>query len=241
MKDIDNEGTFELNDELYVKAPQTITAPADRSSARRSGNCGILEKIKRRGTALIYKAHNTPFDLDRVIKILKPSLIDDEDFFQRFQAGGPAHRAPRPPQCPSVFSTPGEVQRVLLHRNGIHHRPDAARIHGRQPQDRRARYPVHGFSNCKGPRIRAQRAASPRPPAKPSTASSTATSSPKNIMITGGKAHQAHGLRRRETLSITSNTMQGRSWVRSTICRPNSFPAGNSTSAAISFAGNRTL
>ena len=108
MKDIDNEGTFELNDELYVKAPQTITAPADPFIGKTIGNCSILEKINEGGTALIYKAHNTPFDLDRVIKILKPSLIDDEDFFQRFRQEAQLTARLDHPNVLRVFDT-GEV------------------------------------------------------------------------------------------------------------------------------------
>ena len=108
MNGIENEGTFELNDELYVKAPQTITAPADPFIGKTIGNCGILEKINEGGTALIYKAHNTPFDLDRVIKILKPSLIDDEDFFQRFRQEAQLTARLDHPNVLRVFDT-GEV------------------------------------------------------------------------------------------------------------------------------------
>jgi serine/threonine protein kinase len=48
-------------------------------------NCQILERMNEGGTAFIYRAHNTRFDLDRVVKILKPSLVEEEDFFLRFK------------------------------------------------------------------------------------------------------------------------------------------------------------
>jgi serine/threonine protein kinase len=72
---------------LYAKTPtpDPIAAPSDPFIGKTVGNCQILEKINEGGTAHIYKAHNIPFDLDRVIKILKPSLSDEEDFFQRFR------------------------------------------------------------------------------------------------------------------------------------------------------------
>jgi len=52
---------------------------------RTIGNCQILERINEGGTAFIYRAHNIRFDLDRVVKILKPSLADEQDFYVRFK------------------------------------------------------------------------------------------------------------------------------------------------------------
>jgi serine/threonine protein kinase len=48
------------------------------------GNCELREKMNEGGTAYIYRAHNQRFKLDRVIKILKPSLTEEEEFFVRF-------------------------------------------------------------------------------------------------------------------------------------------------------------
>lgn len=48
------------------------------------GHCKILEKINEGGTAYIYRAFNTSFKLHRVVKILKPALSDEEDFYVRF-------------------------------------------------------------------------------------------------------------------------------------------------------------
>lgn len=49
------------------------------------GNCRILEKINEGGSSWIYRARNLTFNLDRVVKILKPTLADDEENFDRFK------------------------------------------------------------------------------------------------------------------------------------------------------------
>lgn len=49
------------------------------------GNCRILEKITEGGSSWIYRARNLTFNLDRVVKILKPTLADDEENFERFK------------------------------------------------------------------------------------------------------------------------------------------------------------
>lgn len=72
------------------------------------GNCQIIEKINEGGTAFIYKAHNIPFDLDRVVKILKPSLMDEEDFFIRFRQEAQLTARLDHPNVLRVFDT-GEV------------------------------------------------------------------------------------------------------------------------------------
>ncbi|MBN1127795.1 MAG: protein kinase [Chitinispirillaceae bacterium] len=58
---------------------------ADPFIGKQIGNCQILERMNEGGTAFIYRAHNSRFDLDRVVKILKPSLVEEEDFFLRFK------------------------------------------------------------------------------------------------------------------------------------------------------------
>ena len=76
--------------ELYAQSPELETIavaapPSDPFIGKTIGNCEILERINEGGTALIYRAHNIHFDLDRVVKILKPALIDEEDFYVRFK------------------------------------------------------------------------------------------------------------------------------------------------------------
>ena len=62
----------------------TEARSTDRFIGKTFGHCEIREKINEGGTGFIYKAFNTSFKLFRVIKILKPSLSDEEDFYVRF-------------------------------------------------------------------------------------------------------------------------------------------------------------
>jgi serine/threonine protein kinase len=96
-----------VGDELYVEAPAAVAQP-DPFIGTTIGNCQILEKINEGGTAFIYKAHNIPFDLDRVVKILKPSLMDEEDFFIRFRQEAQLTARLDHPNILRVFDT-GEV------------------------------------------------------------------------------------------------------------------------------------
>jgi serine/threonine protein kinase len=93
--------------ELYVQAPAAVEQP-DPFVGTTIGNCQILAKINEGGTAFIYKAHNIPFDLDRVVKILKPSLMDEEDFFVRFRQEAQLTARLDHPNILRVFDT-GEV------------------------------------------------------------------------------------------------------------------------------------
>ena len=71
-------------------------------------NCQILERINEGGTAFIYRAHNIRFDLDRVVKILKPSLADEQDFFIHFKQEAQLVARFDHPNIMRVFDT-GEV------------------------------------------------------------------------------------------------------------------------------------
>ena len=72
------------------------------------GHCKILEKINEGGSALIYRAHNLTFNLDRVIKILKPALAEDEDNFERFKQEAQLTARLDHPNILRVFDT-GEI------------------------------------------------------------------------------------------------------------------------------------
>src|SRR3954468_617803 len=72
------------------------------------GNCKILEKINEGGSSLIYRAHNIAFNLDRVIKILKPALAEEEDNFQRFKQEAQLTARLDHPNILRVFDT-GEI------------------------------------------------------------------------------------------------------------------------------------
>ncbi len=58
---------------------------ADQFIGKTIGNCEIVKRINEGGTALIYQAHNTRFDLKRVVKILKPAFTEEEEYFIRFR------------------------------------------------------------------------------------------------------------------------------------------------------------
>jgi serine/threonine protein kinase len=75
---------------------------------RMVGNCKILEKINEGGSALIYRAHNMTFGLDRVIKILRPALAEDEDNFERFKQEAQLTARLDHPNILRVFDT-GEI------------------------------------------------------------------------------------------------------------------------------------
>ena len=77
---------------------------------RMVGNCKILEKINEGGSALIYRAHNVNFGLDRVVKILRPALAEDEDNFERFKQEAQLTARLDHPNILRVFDT-GEIAR----------------------------------------------------------------------------------------------------------------------------------
>ncbi len=77
------------------------------------GNCQILEKINEGGSALIYRAHNLTFHLDRVIKILRPSLAEDQENFERFKQEAQLTARLDHPNILRVFDT-GEIARQFF-------------------------------------------------------------------------------------------------------------------------------
>ncbi len=72
------------------------------------GNCKILEKINEGGTSLIYRAHNMSFNLDRVVKILKPIFADDQEYFERFKQEAQLTARLDHPNILRIFDT-GEI------------------------------------------------------------------------------------------------------------------------------------
>lgn len=80
----------------------------DPFEGRMVGNCRILEKITEGGSSWIYRARNLTFNLDRVIKILKPTLADDEENFERFKQEAQLTARLDHPNILRVFDT-GEI------------------------------------------------------------------------------------------------------------------------------------
>ncbi|MBN2038105.1 MAG: protein kinase [Chitinispirillaceae bacterium] len=88
-------------------AVESPVAP-DPFIGKHIGNCRLLERLNEGGTAFIYRAHNIRFDLERVVKILKPSLVGEEDFFLRFKQEAQLVARFDHPNIMRVFDT-GEV------------------------------------------------------------------------------------------------------------------------------------
>jgi serine/threonine protein kinase len=207
MSESDKESVFEPGDELYVNAPRTIATPADPFIGKTIGNCGILEKINEGGTALIYKAHNTPFDLDRVIKILKPSLMDDEDFFQRFRQEAQLTARLDHPNILRVFDT-GEV-------NGYFY-IEMEYIAGQTLRDYMGAIPKISERDILSMASQIVKALEYAHNVKISAPTGETIHGilhrdikPENIMITGGKLIKLMDFGAAKPLNITSNTMQG--------------------------------
>ncbi|MBN1308029.1 MAG: serine/threonine protein kinase, partial [Chitinispirillaceae bacterium] len=68
-----------------VKNMPGFSHQPDQFIGKTIGNCEIVKKMNEGGTALIYQAHNTRFDLNRVVKILKPAFTEEEEYFVRFR------------------------------------------------------------------------------------------------------------------------------------------------------------
>jgi serine/threonine protein kinase len=207
MNESDKEDTFELGNELYVKAPPSASTPVDPFIGKTIGNCTILEKINEGGTALIYKAHNAPFDLDRVIKILKPSLIDDEDFFQRFRQEAQLTARLDHPNVLRVFDT-GEV-------NGYFY-IEMEYITGQTLRDYMSANPKISERDILSMASQIVKALEYAHHVEVSTPTGETIHGilhrdikPENIMITSGKLIKLMDFGAAKPLNITSNTMQG--------------------------------
>ena len=74
-----------LNMTATAKTPLRASSQSDQFIGKTIGNCEIIRRMNEGGTALIYQAHNIRFDLNRVVKILKPAFTEDEEYFIRFK------------------------------------------------------------------------------------------------------------------------------------------------------------
>jgi len=80
---------------LAARAPEQTKPPTgaiptdpfhpDPFIGRTVGHCRLLEKIAEGGSSFIYRALNVNFNLERVVKILKPSLSEDQEYYERFK------------------------------------------------------------------------------------------------------------------------------------------------------------
>jgi serine/threonine protein kinase len=171
------------------------------------GNCQIIEKINEGGTAFIYKAHNIPFDLDRVVKILKPSLKDEEDFFIRFRQEAQLTARLDHPNILRLFDT-GEV-------NGYFYM-EMEYITGQTLRDYMITNPKIGERDILSIALQVSRALDYAHNVEISGPSGEVIHGilhrdikPENIMITPGKLVKLMDFGAAKPLNITSNTMQG--------------------------------
>jgi serine/threonine protein kinase len=193
-------------DELYVKSP-TAVSQVDPFIGKTIGNCEILEKINEGGTAYIYKAHNIPFDLDRVIKILKPSLSDEEDFFQRFRQEAQLTARLDHPNILRIFDT-GEV-------NGYFY-IEMEYITGQSLREYMSANPKVSERDVLSIALQVVRALEYAHNVKMAGSNGETIYGilhrdikPENIMITHGKLVKLMDFGAAKPLNITSNTMQG--------------------------------
>ncbi len=111
LSPIDDSGTAEqpqADASLFAGGIPMDPFSGDPFVGQMVGNCKILEKINEGGSALIYRAHNVNFNLDRVIKILRPALAEDEDNFERFKQEAQLTARLDHPNILRVFDT-GEI------------------------------------------------------------------------------------------------------------------------------------
>jgi serine/threonine protein kinase len=171
------------------------------------GNCQIIEKINEGGTAFIYKAHNIPFDLDRVIKVLKPSLKDEEDFFVRFRQEAQLTARLDHPNILRVFDT-GEV-------NGYFYM-EMEYITGQTLRDYMIANPKISERDILSIALQVSRALDYAHNVEISGPAGEVIHGilhrdikPENIMITPGKLVKLMDFGAAKPLNITSSTMQG--------------------------------
>jgi len=79
---------------------------------RHIGNCEITEKLSEGGSADIYLAYNERLRMRRVVKVLKPALVNNEEFFMRFSREAQLTARMDHPNILRVFDT-GQVERCF--------------------------------------------------------------------------------------------------------------------------------
>ncbi|MBD3420565.1 MAG: protein kinase [Chitinivibrionales bacterium] len=180
---------------------------ADPFIGRTIGNCEIIEKINEGGTAYIYRGHNTRFDLDRVVKILKPSLIDEEDFYFRFRQEAQLTARLDHPNILRVFDTgeidgyfyiemeyiSGQTLREYIQENPKLNEREILSL--TQQITRALDYAHHAEISA--------------PNNETITGILHRDIKPENIMLTPGKLVKLMDFGAAKPLNITSNTMQG--------------------------------
>jgi len=190
-----------------MTSPTPAVSTPDPFIGKTVGNCEIIEKINEGGTAFIYRAHNIRFNLDRVIKILKPSLTAEEEFFQRFRQEAQLTARLDHPNILRVFDT-GEV-------NGYFY-IEMEQITGQTLRDYISSTPrinerdVLSIASQIAKALEyAHNARITAPTGEEITGILHRDIKPENIMITPGKVVKLMDFGAAKPLNITSQTMQG--------------------------------
>ncbi|MFP4415850.1 MAG: protein kinase domain-containing protein [Chitinispirillaceae bacterium] len=95
--------------EPHTQISHDTSEKTDPFIGKKIGNCELIEKINEGGTAYIYRGYNSRFELDRVVKILKPALAEDEEFYYRFTQEAQLTARLDHPNILRVYDT-GEVE-----------------------------------------------------------------------------------------------------------------------------------
>ncbi len=171
------------------------------------GNCEIIEKINEGGTSFIYRAHNKHFDIDRVVKILKPALSGEDANNERFKQEAQLIARFDHPHILRVYDT-GEVGGYFYiemeHLNGQTLREYISANPRINEQE------VLSFASQLVSALQYAHNIKIQPPgAQEIHGILHRDIKPENIMITNGKFLKLMDFGAAKALNITSNTMQG--------------------------------
>jgi serine/threonine protein kinase len=193
-----------LSPEIEAKAVQL---PPDPFIGKTIGNCEIIEKINEGGTSLIYRAHNKHFDIDRVVKILKPALSGEDANNERFKQEAQLIARFDHPHILRVYDT-GEVGGYFFiemeHLNGQTLREYIS------ANPRISEQEVLSFASQLVNALQYAHSIKIQPPGGQEIHGILHRDiKPENVMITNGKFLKLMDFGAAKALNITSNTMQG--------------------------------
>ena len=88
--------------------------PADLLQGRSLGKYRVLEPLGRGGMARVYRAYHPQLDRYVAIKVLRPDLVDDEEFLTRFRQEAQAVASLRHPNIVRVFDFEADVDMPFM-------------------------------------------------------------------------------------------------------------------------------
>lgn len=202
-----NETSEEQFQSSEVKNTGMPQMQSDPFVGKTIGNCEIIEKLNEGGTSLIYRAHNKHFDIDRVVKILKPSLAGEDTNNERFKQEAQLIARFDHPHILRVYDT-GEVGGYFFiemeHLNGQTLREYIS------ANPRISEQEVLSFASQLVSALQYAHSIKIQPPgAQEIHGILHRDIKPENVMITNGKFLKLMDFGAAKALNITSNTMQG--------------------------------